>query len=123
VGGGAAGRGEDRAAAPGRLGSVEKKKKGKGKGRLTGGAQVSAAAKEKEEREVGRRGEARRAGRPFGPKGKQGMVFLFFLFLFQTSFQTTFLFKFKSNSFKLFLKNFINFFLKPHKQPKTMQAN
>jgi hypothetical protein len=57
-GGGAAGRGEDRAAAPVRLGSEEKKKKGKGKGRLTGGAQVSASAKEKEKREgeVGRRG-------------------------------------------------------------------
>jgi hypothetical protein len=37
---GVAGHGEDRAAAPGRLGSEEKKKKGKGKGRLTGGAQV-----------------------------------------------------------------------------------
>jgi hypothetical protein len=52
---GAAGRGEDRATAPGRLGSEEKKKKGKGKGRLTGGAQVSKE-KEKREEEVGRRG-------------------------------------------------------------------
>jgi hypothetical protein len=33
----------------------------------------------------------------------------FFSFLFQTPFKTTFPFKFKSNSFKLFLKNFINF--------------
>jgi hypothetical protein len=32
-----------------------------------------------------------------------------FSFLFQTPFKTTFLFKFKSNSFKLFLKHFINF--------------
>jgi hypothetical protein len=55
---GAARRGEDRAAAPGRLGSEEKKKKGKGKGRLTGGAQVSAFAekKKKERRITGRCG-------------------------------------------------------------------
>jgi hypothetical protein len=37
------------------------------------------------------------------------VCFSFFSFLFQTPFKTTFLFKFKSNSFKLFLKNFINF--------------
>jgi hypothetical protein len=49
--GGAAGRDEDRAAAPGRLGSEEKKKKGKGKGRLTSGAQVSALAEKKEKGE------------------------------------------------------------------------
>jgi hypothetical protein len=55
---GAAGRGEDRTAAPGRLGSEEKKKRGKGKGRLTGGAQVSAFAekKKKERRITGRCG-------------------------------------------------------------------
>jgi hypothetical protein len=47
----AAGRGEDRAAAPGRLGSGEKKKKGNGKGRLTGGAQVSASAEKKKKGE------------------------------------------------------------------------
>jgi hypothetical protein len=50
---GADGRGEDRVAAPVRLGSEEKKKKGKGKGRLTGGAQVSALAeKKKRERRI-----------------------------------------------------------------------
>jgi hypothetical protein len=48
---GAAGRGEDRAAAPGRLGSGEKKKKGNGKGRLTGGAQVSVSAEKKKKGE------------------------------------------------------------------------
>jgi hypothetical protein len=44
-----------------------------------------------------------------GPKGEQGMVFFFFFLFFKLLFKTTFLFKFKSNSFKLFLKNFINF--------------
>jgi hypothetical protein len=65
----------------------------------------------KRKRERGRgpaRGERWRAAGLFGPKGEK-VRFLFFSFLFQTPFKTTFLFKFKSNSFKLFLKNFINF--------------
>jgi hypothetical protein len=37
------------------------------------------------------------------------VCFLFFSFLFQTPFKTTFLFKCKPNSFKLFLKIFLNF--------------
>jgi hypothetical protein len=48
------------------------------------------------------------------------VAFLFFLF-FQTPFKTTFLFKFKPNSFKLFLKNFINF-LETTQATKTMQS-
>jgi hypothetical protein len=110
---GAAGHGEDCAAAPGRLGSEEKKKKGKGKGRLTGGAQVSALAeKKKKERRRGgpARGDGRRAAGPSGLKGEPGRFSFFFLFLFQTSFSNHFFhFKFKSNFFKLFLKNFITF--------------
>jgi hypothetical protein len=39
-----AGRGGDRAAAPGRLGSGVRKKKGRGGERLTGGAQMLASA-------------------------------------------------------------------------------
>jgi hypothetical protein len=42
-----------------------------------------------------------------GPKGKKGLFF--FSFLFQTPFKTTFLFKFKSNSFKLFLQKILNY--------------
>jgi hypothetical protein len=103
--------GGDCAAAPGRLGSERKKKKGKGKGRLTGGAQVSAS-----------RGKRKRRGGEVGWRGcwltglwavwaERGAddVFFFFLFLFQLHFQTIFHFKFKSNFFKLFLNNFINF--------------
>jgi hypothetical protein len=50
------------------------------------------------------------AGRLDGPLGRlaergAGKVFLFFLFFFKLLFKTFFLFKFKSNSFKLFLKN------------------
>jgi hypothetical protein len=55
------------------------------------------------------------AGRLDGPTGRLGRKVsrewfsFFFFFFFKLLFQTTFLFKFKSNSFKLFLKNFINF--------------
>jgi hypothetical protein len=48
------------------------------------------------------------AGRPAGSKGKE-VSFVFFLFFFKLFLNQTFLFKFKPNSFKLFLKNFINF--------------
>jgi hypothetical protein len=63
---GTTGRGGDCAAAPGELGSEERKKKGKGKGRLTGGAQVSAS-----------RGKRKRRGGPAqmmddGPLGRLG---------------------------------------------------
>jgi hypothetical protein len=85
------------------------KKKGRGEGRLTGGAQASATAKEKEKREgeVGRRGTVSWASRPGWAERGAGKVLFFFFF--KLLFETTFLFKFKSNSFKLFLKNFINF--------------
>jgi hypothetical protein len=76
--------------------------------RLTSRAQASAKAKKKKKRERARAsaGKDWRAAAPLGPKGERVR---FFSFLFQTLFKTTFLFKFKSNSFKLFLKNFINF--------------
>jgi hypothetical protein len=108
---GTAGRGGDCAAAPGRLGSEGKKKKGKGKGRLTGGAQVSAHAGKKRKRrggEVGRRGCWLTGRWAVWAERGAGKVFFFFFF-FKLHFQTIFLFKFKSNFFKLFLKNFMNF--------------
>jgi hypothetical protein len=84
-----------------------RKKKGRGGERLTGGAQASARAK-KRKRERERRagaGRARWAGRPDWAERLEGKVFLFF----QTSFfKTTFLFKFKSNSFQTFPQKFIN---------------
>jgi hypothetical protein len=104
-GGGAAGRGEDRAAAAGRLGSEEKKKKGKWKGRLTGGPRCQRSRRKRKRRggEVGRRGVM--ADGPLGRLG--GKVsrewFCFFLSLFQTSFSNHFLFKFKSNFFSRIL--------------------
>jgi hypothetical protein len=104
----AAGRGGDCAAAPGQLGSEGRKKKGKGEGRLTGGAQVSASRGKRKKREEERwagTGVGRRACWAVWAERGAGAVFPFFLFLFQTSFQTIFLFKFKSNFFKLFLKN------------------
>jgi hypothetical protein len=56
------------------------------------------------------RGPARRgAGGLMGRLGRKVRRVCFLFFLFQTPFKTTFLFKFKPNSFKLFLKNFINF--------------
>jgi hypothetical protein len=103
---GAAGHGKDCAAAPGRLGSEEKKKKGKGKGRLTGGAQVSALAeKKKKERRRGgpARGDGQRAAGPSGLKGEPGRFSFFFFFFFKLHFQTIF---FISNS----NQTFSNFF-------------
>jgi hypothetical protein len=87
---------------PARQGEEEKEG---GRGRLTGGTQVSATAKEKE-KERGRGSVRGGLGGPVGlagPKGEQGTV-SFFSFLFKLLFKTTFLFKFKSNSFKLFSK-------------------
>jgi hypothetical protein len=107
-----AGRGEDRAAAPGRLGSEEKKKKGKGKGRLTGGAQVSALAeKKKKERRRGgpARGDGRRAAGPSGLKGKQGMV-LFFSFPFSNFFFKPFSFQIQIKLFQTFSQEFYKLF-------------
>jgi hypothetical protein len=105
---GTTGRGGDCAAAPGELGSEERKKKGKGKGRLTGGAQVSASRRKKE------KGEERWAGADDGRRAVwaergAGEVF-FFSFSFSNFIFKQFLFIFKSNFFKLFLKNFIKFF-------------
>jgi hypothetical protein len=96
------------AAAAGRRGRGEEERKGGRK--LTGGTQPSARAKKRKKRERAWAGAGKgwRAAGPLGPKGKEGLLSLF-SFLFQTPFKTTFLFKFKSNSFKLFLKNFINF--------------
>jgi hypothetical protein len=86
----------------------EEEKEG-GREGLTGGVAVSASAKKRKRERERRAGVGWLAG-PAGlaaPKGEQGMVFLFFFF--KLLFQTTFFFKFKSNSIKLFLKNFINF--------------
>jgi hypothetical protein len=98
-----AGRGGIRTAAPGRLAARWGRRKEGERVRLTCGAQVSARAKKRKKRVVARTGAGKGwwAAGPLGPKGKKG---LFFSFLFQTPFKTTFLFKLKSNSFKLFLK-------------------
>jgi hypothetical protein len=93
---------------------VRKKKRKGERERLTSGAQASARAKKKKERERERErerawagaGKGWRAAGPFGPKGEK-VRFRFFLFFFQTPFKTTFLFKFKSNSFKVFLKKIL----------------
>jgi hypothetical protein len=88
----------------GKLARQGKEEKEGGRERLTGGTQVSATAKEKE-KERGRgpvRGGLGGLAGLAGPKGEQGTVSLFFFF--KLLFKTTFLFKFKSNSFKLFSK-------------------
>jgi hypothetical protein len=106
----AAGRGEDCAAAPGRSGS-ERKKKGKEGGEADRrGPGVSVAGKKEKEEKKRWAG----AGRLDGPLGRLGWKgsrrsSFFFFFFFKLHFQTIFHLKFKSNLFKLFLKNFINF--------------
>jgi hypothetical protein len=65
--------------------------------------------KEKEKERGGpARGELSGPAGLAGPKGEKGEVFSFFSFLFQTSFKTTFLFKFKSKLFQTFSQKFIN---------------
>jgi hypothetical protein len=94
------------AAAPGRPGGGMRKKKGRGGERLTGGVAVSARAKKKKKRER-EHGPAR--GEASGLLGCSGRkvrrVRFFFFFFFKLLLKTSFLLKFKSNSFKLFLKN------------------
>jgi hypothetical protein len=103
-GGGAGGRGEDRAAAPGRLGSGEKKKKGKRMGRLTGGAQVSVSAeKNKKKKRDGPLREELMGRWAAGPDRRGGFL-CFLLFFFKLFLKQSFLFKFKPNCFKLFTK-------------------
>jgi hypothetical protein len=77
------------AAAPGRLSSGVRKKKGKGRERLTGGAHLSARGKQKKKKggRAGWRGE--KADGPLGQKGRE-VNFLFFSFLFQTLFKSNF---------------------------------
>jgi hypothetical protein len=77
--------------------------------KLTGGTQSSARAKKRKEREMAWAGAERGwwAGRPAGPKGKEG--FLCF-FLFQTFSNSKFSFQIQTKFFQTFHKNFINFF-------------
>jgi hypothetical protein len=101
-----AGRGRNHAAAPDRLGSEVKKKKGRGGEGLTGGARSSAPLgkrKGKEERWAG-------AGNLMGRLGRKGKPtrFLFFFF-FQTSFSNHFSFQIQIKLFQTSLKNFIDF--------------
>jgi hypothetical protein len=111
-GGEAAGRGGDRAAAPARL-DGERKKKGKGGGEADRRAPDVSAAGEKEKEKRREVGQRRRLDGPLGPSGLERsrccFFFLFFLFLFQTSFSNHFSFQIQIKLFKLFLKNFINF--------------
>jgi hypothetical protein len=74
------------------------------KGRLTGGTQPSVKEKEKKTGEAAWAGAGRVwwAAGPPGPNGWPALIFVFFLFLFQTSFSNHFSSKFKSNFFKLF---------------------
>jgi hypothetical protein len=91
------------AAAAGRRGRGGEERKGE-RERLTSGAQASARARKKKKRERTRAGAGRRMAGCWAvwAQRREGKVFPFFLFFFKLLFKTTFLFKFKSNSFKLF---------------------
>jgi hypothetical protein len=69
---------------------------------------VSASA-EKKKKEAVRWAAAGWFGGPAGLAGPKGGKISFFLFFFKLLLKQLFVFKFKPNSFKLFLKNFINF--------------
>jgi hypothetical protein len=103
-GGEAAGHGGNHAAA--RLGGAARGRRKEGEeGRLTGGPRLSAPWGKKKKRGGGEVGWRGRWVGPLGPKGSRcGFCFFFFSFS-KLLFQTIFLFKFKSNSFKLFLNN------------------
>jgi hypothetical protein len=80
---------------------------------------VRAGKKKREREDEGRRGE--RDGGLLGRLGRKGgrRWFSFFLFLFQTSFSNQYSFQIQIKPFKLFLKNFINFFLKTTQATKN----
>jgi hypothetical protein len=85
----------------------EERKGGREADRWGPGVSDSKRKRKEREGEVGRRGTVSWASRPGWAERGAGKVLFFFFF--KLLFQTTFLFKFKSNSFKLFLKDFINF--------------
>jgi hypothetical protein len=88
----------------------EEERKGEGEADKRGPGVSARGEKEKgeEERWAGA-GDGRRAAGPSGLKGEPARFPFFSFFFFKLHFQTIFLLKFKSNFFKLFLKNFINF--------------
>jgi hypothetical protein len=106
-GGEAAGRGGNRAAARARGGGQREEEERKGEeGRLTGGAQASAAQGKRK----------RRGGRWAGAGGRLGRLDrkgvgadFFFFFSFSTSFSNHFSSQIQFKLFQTFLKNFINF--------------
>jgi hypothetical protein len=102
-----AGRGRNCAAAPDRLGSEVKKKKGRGgEGADRRGPVVSASGKKKRgSGEVGRRGGG--LGR-LGRKGSRAVYFFFFSF-FKLHFSNHFSSQIQFKLFQTFLKNFIDF--------------
>jgi hypothetical protein len=97
------------AAAPDRAGQGKRKKKGKGKGEADRwGPHVSERKTKRKRKEAVWAGAGRRLMGRWAVGLKGGKV-SFFFFFFKLFLNQTFLFKFKPNSFKLFLKNFINF--------------
>jgi hypothetical protein len=103
-----AGRGRNRAAAPDRLGSEVKKKKGRGgEGADRRGPVVSAAGKKKRGRgEVGRRGEI---DGPLGPKAKPGR-FPFLSFSFSNFIFKQFFISNSNQTFQTFSPEFYKLF-------------
>jgi hypothetical protein len=86
------------------------RRKGGGGGRLTGGAQASATAKEKEKREgeVGQRGTVSWAGRPSWAEGEQ--VRFCFFFSFSNFFSNPFSFQIQIKLFQIFSQEFYKLF-------------
>jgi hypothetical protein len=99
------GRGRIPAAAPDRLASAVKKKKGRGgEGADRRGPVVSAAGKRK-----GKGGAVGRRGSELGRLGRKGgRCWLCFFSLFQTSFSNHFSTQIQFKLFQTFLKNFID---------------
>jgi hypothetical protein len=121
------GRGRIPAAAPDRLASAVKKKKGRGgEGADRRGPVVSAAGKRKGKGgAVGRRGsELGRLGR----MGGRGAFCFFFFSLFQTSFSNPFSTQIQIKLLQIFLKNLIDFLettqaIKNHASQKMMHIH
>jgi hypothetical protein len=108
-GGGRARRGSRGGAGSGA--AARGRRKERAEGRLTRGPWMSApqGKKKRGRREVGWCGSLDGPLGPSGLKGSRHDFSFFFFFFFKLHFQTIFHFKFKSNLFKLFLQNFINF--------------
>jgi hypothetical protein len=118
-----AGRGGNRAAVPGRLGS-EVEKKGRGWGEADRrGLVVSVRGEKEKERWLGGLLRVKVVGGPAGLAGPKGEKVSFLFFLFQTLFKTNFSFQIQTKFFQTFSQKFYKLFRSLTSNQKPCKAN